>query len=361
MEKVHRLMQGAVADNVFPGGVLLASQNGRIVFFRAYGVVNIYTGIPASVDTVYDLASLTKPLATALSVLKLVEKGRLALEDRLDAILADFVLTNVGHILIRDLLYHVSGLPAYHPYFKFLLKFPLTSRKKILKDLLLKTTPVYQAATKTLYSDLGFMLLRWVIEDITGNRLDRFAVQEMYAPLGIKKLFFNDLGGRLKKAPYAATEDCPWRGEILSGKVHDDNTFAVGGIDGQAGLFGNAHDLHLLLLELLFSYHGAPQSDVFPPDLVRLFFKRLDGKGRALGFDTPSPNDSNSGRYFSLNSVGHLGFTGTSFWMDLDRKIIIILLSNRVHPTRANEKIKPFRPRLHDLVMEDMLHYDSNG
>jgi CubicO group peptidase (beta-lactamase class C family) len=352
---VHKQMQRAIDTSVFPGGVLLVSVYGRIAFVNAYGVANLYSGIPAAIDTVYDLASMTKPLATALCVMKLIEKGGLALDRRLDAILKEFEHTRIGHIQIKDLLYHVSGLPAYHPYFKFLLKFPAASRKKKLDDMLLQSSPEHPVGSQTIYSDIGFMILRWVIEETAGIRLDQLADQEIYSPLALERLFFNDLSREPKRVSYAATENCSWRGEVLSGKVHDDNAYAVGGIDGQAGLFGNAHDIHLLLKELLLSYHGVSEKKVFVPELVKLFFERFNGKERALGFDSPSPSASSSGKYFSSDSVGHLGYTGTSFWMDLKKKIIIILLTNRVHPTRQNEKLKPFRPFLHDLVMEALM------
>ena len=349
---VHQQMQAAVDSGVFPGGVLLVSRNGQRLFLRAYGAANLYSGDPATVDTVYDLASLTKPLATALALMKLIEKGCLTLDCRLDRLLEEARHSSIGHIQIQELLYHVSGLPSYRPYYRCLAKIPAGSRKKVLNRLLLKVTPVYPAGSQTLYSDIGFMLLRWIVETVSGAGLNQLVARELYAPLGLRRLFFNPLDRRPVNAAYAATEDCPWRGEVLSGKVHDDNTYVVGGVDGQAGLFGTVHDVHVLLRELLFNYHGLAENGLFKPELVRRFFSRFEGRGRALGFDAPSPSNSSAGRHFSFHSVGHLGFTGTSFWMDLDKKIIIILLTNRVHPTRSNQRIKRFRPVLHDLIME---------
>jgi CubicO group peptidase (beta-lactamase class C family) len=140
----------------------------------------------------------------------------------------------------------------------------------------------------------------------------------------------------------------------LDGKVHDDNAYAVGGIEGHAGLFGAAGDILFLLTELMTAYHGNPSTGVFDIDLVQTFIKRPEREGRALGFDTPSSVDPSCGRYFSERTIGHLGFTGTSFWMDLDRGIIIILLTNRIHPSRDNNRIKAFRPKLHDAVIENV-------
>ena len=140
--------------------------------------------------------------------------------------------------------------------------------------------------------------------------------------------------------------------------MHDENAFVAGGIQGHAGLFGTAADVHSLLRELLNAYHGDPPSELLHSNLVRLFLRRLPDTDKALGFDMPAAKDSSSGNYFSRNSVGHLGFTGTSFWMDLDRSIIVILLTNRVHPSRENMAIKDFRPKLHDMVMKSLLGID---
>jgi CubicO group peptidase (beta-lactamase class C family) len=138
--------------------------------------------------------------------------------------------------------------------------------------------------------------------------------------------------------------------------VHDENAYVVGGVQGHAGLFGTAAAVHKLLSELLRAYHGNPAHQLFPRDLVRLFFKRLPNTDRALGFDMPARKNSSAGSYFSTHTVGHLGFTGTSFWMDLTRSIVVVLLTNRVHPTRDNEAIKAFRPILHDEVMKGLLY-----
>jgi CubicO group peptidase (beta-lactamase class C family) len=178
-----------------------------------------------------------------------------------------------------------------------------------------------------------------------------------YKPLGLENLFFLPLKESEIRPGHAcaATEDCPWRHKILEGEVHDDNAYVVGGVAGHAGLFGTARDIFGLLQHLLDTYTGKVASKVFQRETVQTFFECQQDQGRfALGFDTPTGLESSSGRYFSDHSVGHLGFTGTSFWMDLEEEVIVILLTNRVHPSRANEKIKDFRPMLHDTVMETL-------
>ncbi len=223
---------------------------------------------------------------------------------------------------------------------------------------LIKEPMIYPTGKKVLYSDLGFMILCRVVENLTGMRLDHLVDETVYRPLGMTDLFFlstdpsnGNLVEHKERFEFAATEQCPWRNRVLEGAVHDDNAYVVGGIDGHAGLFGTAGGVHALLTELLAAYHGYSGNDIFQSDHVQFFLKERYGSERALGFDKPSMPDSSSGKYFSKNTVGHLGFTGTSFWMDLDRKIIVILLTNRVHPTRENEKIKDFRPKIHDAVM----------
>ena len=354
MEQVNRLMRKAITDEVFPGGVLLVATADSIVFFEAYGYADIFSGRPMTKDTVFDLASLTKPLATTLAVMRLVSQNKLGLDQQIGSILPRFKTSDKARISIKHLLCHNSGLPDYHPYYKSLEKIQEDRRRESLRDLLVREPLINPVGVKVLYSDLGFMILSWAIEQISGNRLDRLVSAEIYRPLGLENLFFVDLGSKPRQAKFAATECCPWRNILLEGAVHDENAYVVGGIEGHAGLFGTAEDIHRLLAILLSEFYGRP--DFFlNKELLQTFLKRQNNTGRALGFDLPSLTASNCGRYFSKDSVGHLGFTGTSFWMDLDRRVMVILLTNRVHPTRENTKIKAFRPKLHDAVMKKLL------
>jgi CubicO group peptidase (beta-lactamase class C family) len=307
-------------------------------------------------DTVFDLASFTKPLATTLSIIKLISQQKLELSQRLGSILTPFNRTDKGRISIENLLYHNSGFPDYRPYYKVLCKLEPNLRKDALRELLVKEPLINPPGKRVKYSDIGFMILCWVIEQVTGNPLDRFVMKEIYYPLGLENLFFVDLNSTPRHVKFAATEFCSWRNILLEGVVHDDNAFVVGGIQGHAGLFGTAQDVLSLLSELMAAYLGSPCTGVFDTDLIQMFFKQQEHTGRALGFDTPSSIDPSCGQYFSKDTVGHLGFTGTSFWMDLDRNVMIILLTNRVHPSRSNTKIKAFRPKLHDRVMKELIN-----
>ncbi len=359
MEPVDQLMRQAISDDVFPGGVLLISKDGSVIFHSAYGYANIFSKRPMAEDTIFDLASLTKPLATTLAIMRLVSQKKIGLQQPLGQILHQFNGSEKARIRIEHLLYHNSGLPDYRPYYKRLNRLPEDQRKDALRALLLQELLIHPVGKETLYSDLGFMILCWVIEMVSGMRLDRFAKKEIYFPLGLETLFFIDLASEPHQLNFAATERCPWRNLLLTGLVHDENAYVVGGIEGHAGLFGTAGGIHQLLVAMQSALTVQAANNVFEKEILLRFFKRNDNTRRALGFDMPSVSGSSCGRYFSRKSVGHLGFTGTSFWMDLEQSIIVILLTNRVHPSRDNDRIKHFRPILHDTIMENIRNHDA--
>jgi CubicO group peptidase (beta-lactamase class C family) len=355
MARVDDLMRQAVSDGVFPGAVLLVSREGSIVCHNAYGFADLFSRRSMTTETIFDLASLTKPLATALAVMSLVQQGDIGTEQDLGDILPAFKKDKKSSIKVRQLLHHSSGLADYRPYYKKLEHYPTEKRSQALRKLLVIEPLIHPIGSKVVYSDLGFMILEWMVEQVSGKRLDRFVSDRIYGPLGLDHLFFIDLIAKKPQGVFAATELCPWRKILLSGQVHDENAYVVGGVQGHAGLFGTAAAVHMLASELLSAYQGAHPNRLFQTEMVRLFFKRLPDTDKALGFDAPALKNSSAGSYFSTNSVGHLGFTGTSFWMDLDRFITVIMLTNRVHPSRNNEAIKHFRPILHDEVMLSLL------
>lgn len=350
-EPVNNLMEEAVANDIFPGGVLLVGAADSVVFFEAYGYADIFSKRPMTKETVFDLASLTKPLATTLAVMQLVAQQKLRLDQDLASILPQFKNSDKSRITIKQLLCHTSGLCDYRPYYESLDKLPRNRRKDALRDFLVSEPLINPPGAKVLYSDPGFMILNRAVEQVAARRLDQFVEAEIYGRLGIENLFFVDLDSEPRDVQFAATERCPWRNKLVAGEVHDENAYAVGGIEGHAGLFGTAADVHRLLCVLLNDFHGQSENILFKKELLQTFFRQDGRSGRALGFDAPSSTGSSCGQYFSKKSVGHLGFTGTSFWMDLARGVIVILLTNRVHPSRDNVKIKAFRPQLHDMVM----------
>ncbi|MCG6910288.1 MAG: beta-lactamase family protein [Deltaproteobacteria bacterium] len=354
-ESITELINNALENKVFPGGVLIASKRGDIVVGEAFGRTDYGSGKSVRLDTVYDLASLTKPLATSLAVIHLIDRAELAPGRQVGELLPAFRETEKAAITVENLLAHRSGLPDYRPYFRELCGQTAVERDAELVEKLLAEPLVSPAGGNTVYSDPGFMLLRRMVEEAAGSKLDKLVEGEIYRAMGIGDLFFLRAESLRAGHEFAPTEICPWRKRLVCAEVHDENAFAVGGVDGHAGLFGTAAAVHTLLWDLACAYSGNASSKVLSGGGVRAFLNFNPGGERALGFDRPSREGSASGRYFSDNSVGHLGFTGTSFWMDLDRQIIIVLLTNRVHPTRENQKIKIFRPQIHDAVMETVL------
>ncbi|MBI9089756.1 MAG: serine hydrolase [Desulfobacterium sp.] len=353
MNRVVDAMEGAIREGVFPGAVLLVSKDSDVLFHQAFGLADLSTRESVTMETLFDLASLTKPLATTMAVLDLVQQGVLRVDQVLGAILPGVAGTDKAGITVDDLLRHRSGLPAYHPYYTSLVRFPLAERQDRLRRLIINEPLVHESGKVELYSDLGFILLAWVTEILSNSRLDRHVADKIYGPLGLDRLGFREVGTPLEKG-VAATENCPWRNRVLKGEVHDDNAWSVGGIEGHAGLFGTAFQVWVLLKEILDGVSGN-ETRVIDGALIRRFAARDPGFERGAGFDTPSGTHSSSGRFFSTASLGHLGFTGTSFWMDPRSSIIVVLLTNRVHPVRSNEKIRKFRPVIHDLVMKRVL------
>ncbi len=362
-------MREGLAQGVFPGAVLHVRAAGEVRLLEAWGHANIFSGQAMTPGTVFDLASLTKPLATAPAVLKLTQEGRPGLEDRLGDILPDFSHLDKHEITLADLLRHRSGYPAHREYFRTLAAIPWSQRKAALSRLLAAEPLAYPPGQKTVYSDLGYMVLRQVVETVSRQRLDCFVRQAIYEPLGVEGLFFPgrphsaaSMAARVG-ADFAATEQCPRRKLLLQGLVHDDNAYEIGGIDGQAGLFGTVTAVARFLEVLLEiyddnyqeQYQGQQKQAVFTSETVRsLLIPRHKGQ-RPLGFDVPEESCSSSGTLFSKLSAGHLGFTGTSMWLDIPRRVMVLLFTNRVHPDRSRDAIKFFRPELHQAVMEDLL------
>jgi CubicO group peptidase (beta-lactamase class C family) len=367
--RVEKAMEDAVATRVFPGAVLLVNKEGQVVYHRAFGHRSLEPEVtPLSEDTIFDLSSLTKPLATATAFFHLVRERKLRIDDRVTRLFHNFGVHGKTHVTFRHLLAHCSGLPGWRPYYKEIIKVERGGRvnflcsqgaKQHVFEMIHREKPESDPGRNVVYSDLGFMLLGEAIEEISGLTLDRFCQERIFKPLGLRSTSFIDLSlvrtRRLVPVTdmIAPTERCEWRKKILCGEVHDDNAYAMGGLAGHSGLFSSAADINVLLSKLRDAYFG--KGSVLPEAIVREAFTRdktVAQSPRTLGWDTPAPTGSAAGTRFSKNTVGHLGFTGTSVWLDLDKVAHVVLLSNRVHPSRNNDKIKDFRPVIHDLVME---------
>ena len=357
--RIEDFLDQGVREGVFPGAILLIAREGEIVFQKETGFLSLIPEkIPMSKDTIFDLASLTKPLATGLALMKLVSEGIISLDSPLSVLVPVPFSSDKRDVTPRMLLNHSGGFTAWKPFYLDLARCKQDDRKGLLREQIISGPLEYQPGKGCLYSDLGFMLLEWIIEEVSGDTLKGFVENNFIGPLSLKKTFLynGSLPPGFEKRGIAATEECAWRKRVVHGEVHDENAFALGGFSGHAGLFADAEDVFKIVNVVRAHYFGH-RKDYFNPEIVREFFRRQElirDCTYALGWDTPSLHGSSSGRHFSSNSVGHLGFSGTSVWMDLDKDIIVVFLTNRIHPTRDNQRIKEFRPAIHDLIMEEM-------
>ena len=367
-ERVEHEMQSAVARGVFPGAVLLVREGEHVFYLRAFGDRQIEPQrAPMQEGTIFDLSSLTKPLATGVALMLLVRDGKVHPDDRVTRFFHNFGVYGKTHVTMRHLLCHSSGLPAVRPYYKLILQLEKKGEKvnflgsdaakEFVYQQISRERPEAPAGSRVAYSDLGFILLGALVELVTGTTLDRFCQECIFRPLGMRATSFIDLSlvrtRRIEPVTemIAATERCPWRKRVLCGEVHDDNAYAMGGVAGHAGLFAAARDVDTLLCRLKACWSGA--DDFLPAPILRQFWTRdtaIPASTWTLGWDTPSPSNSAAGSLFSPSTIGHLGFTGTSFWMDLERDRHVILLTNRVHPSRDNNAIREFRPLIHDAI-----------
>lgn len=368
---IQAALQSAVDDGVFPGAQLAVRLRGELQCMVVAGRLSSEPpGLPVHPSTIYDLASLTKPLATATSVLLLIQRAKLGLEDPVQRILGELEGTPIGRATVRDLLTHRSGLPGWRPFYERLDArdivpgFPGESQPitqhvlRMIRD----ESLIYACGEQNVYSDLGFMLLGFLVERLSGTPLDLWYEEAIARPLGADPLLFCPTVGRMEQgvirpavdvSRIAPTEQDEWRNRLLCGEVHDENAAAMGGVAGHAGLFGTAESVLAVSGAWLSSHRG--RQSILDGKLVRQFTNRQESPPQsswALGWDTPSV-PSSAGSRFSEWSFGHLGYTGTSLWIDPLCELEVVLLSNRVHPSRKNEKIKVFRPCIHDLVYRE--------
>jgi CubicO group peptidase (beta-lactamase class C family) len=360
---IKKLLEKGVYEGIFPcaaAGISIGiGKNKRQIITYCGNKSQYPEKTKLKKNTYFDLASLTKPLATTMAILCLIKMKKVDVDEKLPSLLEKTIKDEKKIITLRQLLGHCSGFPAHREYFKILKDTPTNKRKDLVDVLLLKEALEYTPGTKTIYSDLGFMLLGRIIEKKSGDTLDQFIKEWVLQPLDLEKnIFFNPLFDHnhiQRNKEFAATENCPWRKKTLCGEVHDDNSYAMGGVTGHCGLFGDIESVTTYAGLILDMWKGAAKHpNIENRDLVDFLVgqKKIPGSNRALGFDTPGKSASSTGKHFSKKTVGHLGFSGTSFWIDPEKDVVVVLLTNRVHPSRDNTNIKQFRPYFHDMVME---------
>ena len=339
------MLEAAIAERAFPAAVIEVGNAGQPLWREAFGRLTFAPdAAPASNDTIFDLASLTKVISTTPLVMQQFERGVLALDDPVAGHLAAWNREDRADVTLRDLLAHCSGLPAWRPYFKELDGWELYERAICAEPL------EYAPRTRSIYSDLDFILLGFIVHGRV-SLADRFAMT--LSQMGIvEEIQFNPPA--LWRARIAPTEEDPWRGRLLVGEVQDENAAALGGIAGHAGLFGTAAAAGSYARHLLQVLDG--RSGVFRRTTLEEFVTKRDGvpgSSRALGWDTMLPTSS-CGTLMSARAFGHTGFTGTSLWIDPERDVYVVLLTNRVHPNRANDAIQGVRRAAHDAVMSEL-------
>ncbi len=369
---IQTALDRAVTEGVFPGAVLAVRCGDRPISRFCAGLLStVPPGSPVSTSTIYDLASLTKPLATVTALVLLMQKGSCRLDDRVADHLPECADVSIGSAMIRHLLTHSSGLPGWRGFYERLSPIGVIpssaeereQAKQTMLSLIRFEAPVYERGTRSLYSDLGFILLGLIVERSSRQSMSDYFLHHIVGPLGGPRIgfllperlhaFSDDVDGNVGEV--APTEVDRWRGHLLCGEVHDQNAAALGGEAGHAGLFGTADAVLAISGEWLRAYHD--QATILDQAMVQEFAQRQKSDGSsswALGWDTPSV-PSSAGRYFAARSFGHLGYTGTSVWIDPVRKLEVVLLSNRVHPSSRNEAIKEFRPAIHDLVYQEFI------
>ncbi len=346
---VQRLLQSAVEAHAFPGAVLHVGFMGRVVYATAVGQYGDDDPRPVTDSTVYDLASLTKVVGLTTVVMLLATEAKIDLNRPVADYLPRFSGADKDRVLVRHLLTHSSGLPAWRP-----LHLETATPEEAL-DSVLATQLESRPGEAYRYSDLGAITLGLAVERIAGQSLDVILQRRVFGPLGMDWTRYCPPQDWIDRI--APTEDDPWRGRVVRGEVHDENAVRLGGVSAHAGLFSIAPDLGRFAQWMLDAYHGrlTPDSPLHvPTEIVRDFVRRQagpEGSTRALGWDTPSGAGSSAGTMMSADSFGHTGFTGTSLWIDPRRELFIVLLTNRVHPTRDNNAIRQIRGMVADSVI----------
>jgi len=354
------ILREAIAGGAFPAASIeVGNASGSMWRYASGRLTYDPEANPVEHSTIFDLASLTKVIATTTLVMRAVDDGRIGLDDPIGRWIPEWRGADRDHVTIRDVLAHAAGLTAYLPFYR-------DYRGRVEFQPAISSLPLeYAPRSKSIYSDLGFILLAFILEDAhppapgfrgASGSLDlsrSFATQShrLASFFTAEPLRFNP--PRAWRERTAPTEIDRWRGRLLVGEVHDENTWALGGAAGHAGLFGTAAAVGGFARAMLRTIAGEPV--LASQGTIATFIRRTDvpGSSRALGWDTMLPTSS-CGTRMSPTAIGHTGFTGTSLWIDWERDLYVVLLTNRVQPTRENERIKQVRPRLHDAIVSEI-------
>lgn len=336
--------QRAIQDRVFSGAQVLAGLGRQRKFQGCYGSHSWDPQDQAvAMESRFDVASLTKPLVTAMLAYRAVKGGTLDLQEPVQKYLREF--SHADTLSIAQLLAHTSGLPAWLPLYEDFQKGkpdPAEVKRAFIRRI--STTPLLTPPGQDrVYSDLGYLLLGFALEELGEASLDQLFQDQIASPLSLSHSNFNPLQAGVPAKAIVATEEGDWRKKLLRGEVHDDNAYVLGGVAGHAGLFSTAADIEKMIFQI-WDQWSEPEWQEFVGPAIQ----------PKLGWDSPSPNKSQAGKFFQEQAIGHLAFTGCSLWLDPVDQKYLILLTNRVHPNRNSEVIKEFRPLIHDLIFEQL-------
>lgn len=359
---VDTIIENAISVHDFPSAVLVVGDSNDVIYQNSYGRLTYEDDAkPTTMSTIYDLASVTKVIATTSSIMRLYDEGKIDLDAPVAKYIPQFAVNDKGDITVRNLLLHNSGLPAWTPFYQ------LYTTADEVRNAIYSCEKVYPTGTKTVYSDYNAVILGDLVKIISNVPLNLYSKEYVFLPLGMIDtgyLLPTSLDYRIAPTEY----DTYWRNELLKGYVHDETAAILGGVSGNAGLFSTGPDLYKFMRMMLkdgryIDERKMPakttESQLFSPQTVELFTTKAAGLGydntRALGWDTKpeaTKYPPQCGNKFSENCFGHTGYTGTSVWCDRDKNLIIIFLTNRVYPKRGNEEIKNIRPEVYDKVCE---------
>jgi len=357
---LESFMESAIEDSAWPGGVLLAAKGGNIFYHQGHGFHTYARNHPVRSSDIFDLASITKVIATTSAIMRLVDQNKINIDKPVMTYLPDFkgkkkkYKKQKSTITVKDLLSHSSGLPAFKQYYQ------MKKSKDLILGSIYDTEPVRMIGDTMIYSDVGAIMLGELVEKVSDLSLNKFTDSLVFEPLGMTTTFFNPPKEKIHRI--VPTEIDP-NGNLIHGYVHDENAHSLGGVAGHAGLFSTAKDL-AIFSQMMLNKGIYGWKRIFRQNTVELFTTRADmipGSSRCLGWDSPS-GASSGGVYLSDASFGHGGYTGTTLWIDPENEIIVILLTNAVHPNRKNKEPKYFdwRHRIHSAVYESLSLNEKN-
>lgn len=351
--EAYAVLRQSIGERAFPGCAFGVLAEGKVILLDSLGHFTYESADddlrPVSPETLYDIASLTKVVSTTSTAMLLHQRGLLDLETPVGELLPGFVIgrdasEHARRVTVRHLLAHNAGLPGYVPFFH-----TATTPYAVLRGCL--ELPIQaEPGTRAEYSDPGFILLGKALETILGEDLAIWARREVFLPLGMTATRYCPAPHMRSEVP-PTEEDELFRQRVIQGEVQDEHAYLLHGAGGHAGLFSNVPDL----LRFAYSILSPRETALFDPDTVGSFAQRQapEGSSRALGWDTPSEGSS-SGQYFSANSIGHLGYSGCSLWIDRDANLAIVLLTNRTWPHRESQQIRTVRPAFHDAIRKTL-------